>query len=69
LSNRRRRATTWDWISCPSSAAATRWSAIQSGQPTATAPLQFARTLPGTGLLLLQTVHPNNTTSRRSARC
>ncbi|RZT05905.1 PAS domain S-box-containing protein/diguanylate cyclase (GGDEF) domain-containing protein [Duganella sp. CF402] len=32
--------------------------AIQSGQPTATAPLQFARTLPGTGLLLLQTVHP-----------
>ena len=34
--------------------------AIQSGQPTATAPLQFARTLPGTGLLLLQTVHPSN---------
>jgi len=34
--------------------------AIQSGQPTATAPLQFARTLPGTGLLLLQTVHPTN---------
>ncbi|SHN68385.1 PAS domain S-box-containing protein/diguanylate cyclase (GGDEF) domain-containing protein [Duganella sacchari] len=34
--------------------------AIQSGQPTATAPLQFARAMPGTGLLLLQTVHPNN---------
>ncbi|WP_343730614.1 EAL domain-containing protein [Duganella sp.] len=34
--------------------------AIQSGQPTATAPLQFARALPGTGLLLLQTVHPSN---------
>ncbi|WP_229262826.1 EAL domain-containing protein [Duganella radicis] len=34
--------------------------AIQSGQPTATAPLQFARTLPGTGLLLMQTVHPTN---------
>ncbi|NVM76002.1 diguanylate cyclase (GGDEF)-like protein/PAS domain S-box-containing protein [Duganella sp. SG902] len=34
--------------------------AIQSGQPTATAPLQFARTLPGSGLLLLQTVHPTN---------
>ena len=34
--------------------------AIQSGQPTASAPLQFARTLPGTGLLLVQTVHPTN---------
>ena len=34
--------------------------AIQSGQPTATAPLQFARTLPGHGVLLLQTVYPNN---------
>jgi diguanylate cyclase (GGDEF)-like protein/PAS domain S-box-containing protein len=34
--------------------------AIQSGQPTATAPLQFARSMPGSGLLLLQTVYPSN---------
>jgi diguanylate cyclase (GGDEF)-like protein/PAS domain S-box-containing protein len=34
--------------------------AIQSGQPTATAPLRFARAEPGSGLLLLQTVHPSN---------
>nr|WP_315399830.1 EAL domain-containing protein [uncultured Duganella sp.] len=36
--------------------------AIQSGQPTATAPLQFTRTLPGYGLLLLQTVYPASVT-------
>ena len=34
--------------------------AIQSGQPTTTAPVQFARTLPGYGLLLMQTVYPNH---------
>jgi diguanylate cyclase (GGDEF)-like protein/PAS domain S-box-containing protein len=34
--------------------------AIQSGQPTATAPLQLARELNGPGLLLMQTVYPNN---------
>ncbi|MBV6322803.1 EAL domain-containing protein [Duganella violaceipulchra] len=34
--------------------------AIQSGQPTATAPLQLIRTQASAGLLLLQTVYPNN---------
>jgi len=34
--------------------------AIQSGQPTATEPLQLLRIQAGAGLLLLQTVYPNN---------
>ena len=34
--------------------------AIQSGQPTATAPLQLIRTQASAGLLLMQTVYPNN---------
>ncbi|HEX8403012.1 MAG TPA: EAL domain-containing protein [Duganella sp.] len=38
--------------------------AIQSGQPTTTPPVQFPRTLPGYGLLLMQTVYPNHALHR-----
>ncbi|MET0266103.1 MAG: EAL domain-containing protein [Duganella sp.] len=34
--------------------------ALQSGQPTAGAPIQFVRSQPGAGLVLMQTVYPNS---------
>jgi diguanylate cyclase (GGDEF)-like protein/PAS domain S-box-containing protein len=48
-----------DFLSEPRRGAALA-RAIQSGQPTATPPLQFTRAMPGNGLLLLQTVYPSN---------
>jgi diguanylate cyclase (GGDEF)-like protein/PAS domain S-box-containing protein len=39
---------------------ATLERAIQSGQPTAGAPMQFVRNLPGPGMVLAQTVYPNS---------